>query len=629
MEKLSHYILPENLNRLYHEEASSAIGLCRDLADKYNELVDAFNTFSKTDLAWKQGQEGTIRKGILYMKDNLVNTLQDLYNILQQQGFIDNRIAVYTAEIEAKATNLESRFNTFLGSATEDGEILDGRVGDDGITYTNLGEAIRTQIHHMNPDIYLYLGMTYNTETGALALNTNSSGNILYNVIKRKGIGVENASAGQTTATYDPTSGRAYAVALNLANDVAALKCEATNTYFPDEHDIILFYLYNKEVIPVSLAPQCLTVDGYPYLANPSPYKKYNGSMAALNTKLKVDREKREITLGAGFYVLPIYKTGIMTLQEQKITYELTGLIEYLVFNGKTQELSIVDRFHKFLNDEFCLGGIYAGEFYPVEITVGSVSYTNGDKNIISGGTFLTMNDMFAKLGDPSVKTKIVLGGDSITHGTGGTGFAQNGSLILSTGTRDYHRNPNGYCWANLFKEYIESNFNAEVINNGCTGTGTHYWNTYKTQLIPADTDIFILTIGTNDRNGSSDLGSTKEAIFEGVYQNLSEIVEYCHSMGIHIVLCSPIPATAANEGDTGRVAHIFEMNQVIQRVASANNMEYANLYNAIFYHLYEHGLKLETLLPDGLHPGDTMYKLMFTKYLQCFNLAPSYELLK
>ena len=256
-----------------------------------------------------------------------------------------------------------------------------------------------------------------------------------------------------------------------------------------------------------------------------------------------------------------------------------------------------------------------------------SVSYTNNDRDVIAKNTFTTINDMFKTLSDPNKKTKIVLAGDSITHGTGGTGFAENGSLIINDGSKSYYRNTNGYCWAKLFKQYIETNFNAEVINNGCTGTHSNWWNSYKGSLIPSDTDIVILSIGTNDRNNSTTSGTTKAQIITNFYNNLSEIVKWCHERGIQIVLCSPIPATATSESDSLRLASVFEMNEVIQRVASDFNMEYANIYNEVFYHLMDKNIDINSMLPDGLHPNDAMYKIMFYMYLKAFNLAPHYNI--
>ena len=85
MEQIKHFILPENTNKLYKEEAISSIGLTRDVAEKINELVDAYNSLSTEDLRWKQTQEGIIRKGVLFMKDNLVNSLNDLLKLYDNE----------------------------------------------------------------------------------------------------------------------------------------------------------------------------------------------------------------------------------------------------------------------------------------------------------------------------------------------------------------------------------------------------------------------------------------------------------------------------------------------------------------------------------------------------------------
>lgn len=54
-----------------------------------------------------------------------------------------------TSEISEDVTVLETRMNTFTalpeGTTTADAEIIDARIGADGVTYANLGEAIRNQ----------------------------------------------------------------------------------------------------------------------------------------------------------------------------------------------------------------------------------------------------------------------------------------------------------------------------------------------------------------------------------------------------------------------------------------------------------------------------------------------------
>lgn len=46
MKKIEHFNLPAHTNTLYQEEAMSSISLTRDVADKINELVDAYNQLS-------------------------------------------------------------------------------------------------------------------------------------------------------------------------------------------------------------------------------------------------------------------------------------------------------------------------------------------------------------------------------------------------------------------------------------------------------------------------------------------------------------------------------------------------------------------------------------------------------
>lgn len=109
MKKISHFTLPEHTNSLYKNEAISSISLTKNIAGKINELVDAYNNLSSDDLKWKQEQEGRIRKGVIYMKDNLLNSIHDLFNTLNDSGeFKDILSDVVLGDLKAdiEATNL-------------------------------------------------------------------------------------------------------------------------------------------------------------------------------------------------------------------------------------------------------------------------------------------------------------------------------------------------------------------------------------------------------------------------------------------------------------------------------------------------------------------------------------------
>lgn len=158
MNKITHFILPENTNQLYKNEARSSISLTKDVASKINELVDAYNTFSKTDLAWKQDQDGRIRGAILYMKDNLQNTLDDMMRQLEKDGFVDKRITANMQQFANEVSALTIRLDNLLGSMTEgsttaDAELIDIRTGSNGERYTNAGEGIRNQIERLDREI--------------------------------------------------------------------------------------------------------------------------------------------------------------------------------------------------------------------------------------------------------------------------------------------------------------------------------------------------------------------------------------------------------------------------------------------------------------------------------------------
>ena len=139
MEKITHFNLPENTNTLYENEAISSISLTRDVANKINEIIDTLNDFSKIDLEWKQEQEGIIRKGVVYMRDHLMNNLDDLTTSLKNSGFFDKRLEELTKVLSGRVDNLVT------GGTPSGSEVIDARVDGNGLTHATLGNAIRYQ----------------------------------------------------------------------------------------------------------------------------------------------------------------------------------------------------------------------------------------------------------------------------------------------------------------------------------------------------------------------------------------------------------------------------------------------------------------------------------------------------
>lgn len=177
MKKLKHFLLPENTNQLYTKEAISSISLTRDVADKINELVDAYNTFANDDLIWKHEEEGRIRKGILYMKDNLANSLQDLLDNLKREGFIDERISEYADELTKQAEEITARLDAIISEVTTDTEVIDIRVDVTGKTHPTAGNNVR-RIETLLNGILTNKFDVYNGLNWSFAKAINVNGNV-------------------------------------------------------------------------------------------------------------------------------------------------------------------------------------------------------------------------------------------------------------------------------------------------------------------------------------------------------------------------------------------------------------------------------------------------------------------
>ena len=130
-----------------------------------------------------------------------------------------------------------------------------------------------------------------------------------------------------------------------------------------------------------------------------------------------------------------------------------------------------------------------------------------------------TVKEIMSKLILPDHTVRIKLLGDSITHGVGGTGFEQNGDVIVE----DFRRSPDSWCWANLFRDYMEDQYDCEVINNGCTATDIEFIIKHFDELVDPENDIVICTIGTNNRHLYFSEGDrpTKRAHMEEFYNNI------------------------------------------------------------------------------------------------------------
>lgn len=76
--------------------------------------------------------------------------------------------AATIAEVDVERARINSFTTLAVGSTTGDAELIDGRVGADGVTYPNIGGAIRGQISALDENLDVILKETYSTLSSTL-----------------------------------------------------------------------------------------------------------------------------------------------------------------------------------------------------------------------------------------------------------------------------------------------------------------------------------------------------------------------------------------------------------------------------------------------------------------------------
>lgn len=223
------------------------------------------------------------------------------------------------------------------------------------------------------------------------------------------------------------------------------------------------------------------------------------------------------------------------------------------------------------------------------------------------------LNEIISKSTQRQKKLQIKLLGDSITHGVGGTGFCQDGEPIVE----GFARNPNGFCWAKLFKEYLEQNYKCSVINNACTGTNIEFIIENFQTLVESSDDIVICTIGTNNRHQYKNERQKKsrEEFAKTFYNNILLLNEKFKQSQKPVIFMANIPASKENEQDGAdywRILHMDDINAIYKKASLEKGFSFISLYDMFSNYIKENTLSLDCLLKDGLHPNDKGYTVMF-----------------
>ena len=209
---------------------------------------------------------------------------------------------------------------------------------------------------------------------------------------------------------------------------------------------------------------------------------------------------------------------------------------------------------------------------------------------------------------------RIKLLGDSITHGLGGVGFEQDGGAIVE----GFARNPNGYCWANLFTKFMKEKYGAEVVNNACTGTDIQFIIKHFDALVDEEDDLIICAIGTNNRNyyhGQWDHTPTREEYGTAFYNYIFELNDMLKKANKEVIFIANTPVRPHREEDGPTwimLLHMDDINAIYKKASEKAGFPLISLYERFIEYCEKNNVDPDPLYWDGGHPSDLGYDLIF-----------------
>jgi lysophospholipase L1-like esterase len=262
------------------------------------------------------------------------------------------------------------------------------------------------------------------------------------------------------------------------------------------------------------------------------------------------------------------------------------------------------------------------------------------DSDISENKTPIDVIGKYMTLNAPDYNYRICLIGDSITQGMGSSGFQQYdaiidghtynvrgngpnnpnatsnykiGEYLWTSGGRRWYEALDGNGWAQLFKNYMNEKFNIIVRNFGMSGIDSgdlkYFINNFMDTLY--NFDCIVMMIGTNNRQFEN---------LESFYTDINDTIKTIKNYGKDLIIMASIPSSIVNEKEFH--IHMEDIHNALRQISCENKIPFISVYNLFIDYCSNKGIKIDTLLSDGLHPNNEGYKVMFQLISNAMGIA-------